>query len=243
MDMPTAVTPSVHVTDMACCVGRFVHTITLPQSCGLTSTIAWLYIRMSVTRWDVTPRNAYLWPWRRGGSEDRTKPTGVLRAGAPHHRVAEHLVHQTAYRTTTTHRGWSASLRRRQQRVRPPSAVAAPGAPASLLLVAAAARAGAPASRRSQWLVRQAAMQRRTGLVSQARGQRPTIPGYTGRICADDAAPPPRARRGGGGGRRARPPGNSKGAKLAAKRPQAKGVAARRRRCAAAWRRKPSCRC
>jgi hypothetical protein len=35
-----------------------------------------------------------------------SQPTGVLRAGAPHHRVAEHLVHQTAYCTTTaaTHR-------------------------------------------------------------------------------------------------------------------------------------------
>jgi hypothetical protein len=63
MDMPAVVTPSVHVhvTDMAS-VGHVVHTIGLPQSCGITPTIGWLYIHMSVTRWDVTPRNACLGP-------------------------------------------------------------------------------------------------------------------------------------------------------------------------------------
>jgi hypothetical protein len=61
MDMPTVVTPSVNVTDMAC-VGHVVYTIAFPQLCGLTPTFAWLYIHMSVTRWDVTPRNACLWP-------------------------------------------------------------------------------------------------------------------------------------------------------------------------------------
>jgi hypothetical protein len=119
------------------------------------------------------------------------QPTGVLRAGAPHHRVAEHLVHQTAYRTTTTHRGWSASLRRRQQRVRPPSAAAAPGAPASLLLwhcwcTRWQRRQGPvrqPAVAASGWCARQPAAYR-----AGQPGQGPeTIPGYTGRICA--AAP------------------------------------------------------
>jgi hypothetical protein len=61
MDMPAVVTPSVNVTDMAC-VGHVVYTIAFPQLCGLTPTFAWLYIHMSVTRWDVTPRNACLWP-------------------------------------------------------------------------------------------------------------------------------------------------------------------------------------
>ena len=61
MDMPAVVTPSVNVTDMAC-VGHVVYTIAFPQLRGLTPTFAWLYIHMSVTRWDVTPRNACLWP-------------------------------------------------------------------------------------------------------------------------------------------------------------------------------------
>jgi hypothetical protein len=61
MDMPAVVTPSVNVTDMAC-VGHVVYTIAFPQLCRLTPTFAWLYIHMSVTRWDVTPRNACLWP-------------------------------------------------------------------------------------------------------------------------------------------------------------------------------------
>ena len=61
MDMLAVVTPSVNVTDMAC-VGHVVYTIAFPQLCGLTPTFAWLYIHMSVTRWDVTPRNACLWP-------------------------------------------------------------------------------------------------------------------------------------------------------------------------------------
>ena len=52
MDMPAVVTPSVNVTDMAC-VGHVVYTIAFPQLCGLTPTFAWLYIHMSVTRWDV----------------------------------------------------------------------------------------------------------------------------------------------------------------------------------------------
>jgi hypothetical protein len=56
--MPAVVTPSVQVTDMAC-VGHVVHTIAFPQLCVLTPTFAWLYIHMSVTRWDVTPRNGY----------------------------------------------------------------------------------------------------------------------------------------------------------------------------------------
>ena len=81
MDMPAAVTPSVHVTDMAC-VGRFGHTITLPQSCGLTPTIAWLYIHMSVTRSDVTPRNAYLWPWGSSAGAP-TRMVIVRRKGGP----------------------------------------------------------------------------------------------------------------------------------------------------------------
>jgi hypothetical protein len=54
MDMPAVVTPSVNVTDMAC-VGHVVYNIAFPQLCGLTPTFAWLYIHMSVTRWDVTP--------------------------------------------------------------------------------------------------------------------------------------------------------------------------------------------
>jgi hypothetical protein len=120
------------------------------------------------------------------------QPTGVLRAGAPHHRVAEHLVHQTAYRTTTTHRGWSASLRRRQQRVRPPSAAAAPGAPASLLLwhcwcTRWQRRQGPvrqPAVAASGWCARQPAAYR-----AGQPGQGPeTIPGYTGRICGGGGA-------------------------------------------------------
>eukprot|EP01049_Picozoa_sp_SAG25_P000389 SAG25_NODE_14_length_24446_cov_22.033678_4_plen_163_part_00 len=61
MDMPAVVTPSVNVTGMAC-VGHVVYTIAFPQLCGLTPTFAWIYIHMSVTRWDVTPRNACLWP-------------------------------------------------------------------------------------------------------------------------------------------------------------------------------------
>jgi hypothetical protein len=56
--MPAVVTPSVQVTNMAC-VGHVVHTIAFPQLCVLTPTFAWLYIHMSVTRWDVTPRNGY----------------------------------------------------------------------------------------------------------------------------------------------------------------------------------------
>jgi hypothetical protein len=58
-DHPATVTPSLYVTDTVC-VGHMYPAIALPQSCGLTPTIAWLYIHMSVTRWDVTPRNVSL---------------------------------------------------------------------------------------------------------------------------------------------------------------------------------------
>ena len=95
--MLAVVTPSVNVTDMAC-VGHVVYTITFPQLCGLTPTFAWLYIHMSVTRWDVTPRNACLWPqgsWahrppvRRGRRPPRPPPLLGQGAEQPEEGVAQ----------------------------------------------------------------------------------------------------------------------------------------------------------
>ena len=79
MDMPAVVTPSVNVTDMAC-VGHVVYTIAFPQLRGLTPTFAWLYIHMSVTRWDVTPRNACLWP--QGSSAGAPTQMVIVRVAA-----------------------------------------------------------------------------------------------------------------------------------------------------------------